>query len=92
MMQYAKAFVGALMAGIASLIVGYSDGTLTKVEILIAVNAFLGALIVVFAVPNKQPATASAAIDATNYAAITALQAKANAMQAQLDAMVTKPQ
>lgn len=53
-MRYAKAVVGALVAGLTSL-QSNVDGGLTAQEILQAIIATLIALGVVWAVPNKPP-------------------------------------
>lgn len=56
MAHYAKAIVGALVAGLGALVTGLSDEALSTAEWLIALIAFLTALGVVWAVPNR-PAT-----------------------------------
>ena len=53
MAKYAKAIVGALVAGLGALVTGLTDNTLSTAEWLVAAIAFLTALGVVWAVPNK---------------------------------------
>jgi hypothetical protein len=51
---YAKAVIGALVAGIGVLVTGLSTGDdgLTTAEVLVAVAAFLTGLLAVWATPN----------------------------------------
>lgn len=53
MLTYAKAIVGALIAGLGSLATGLGDGSLSPQEYLYAGIAFLAGLGIVAAVPNK---------------------------------------
>lgn len=52
--QYAKAIVGAVIAGLSALGTGLDDGNLSTQEIVTAIIACLVALGVVFGVPNGQ--------------------------------------
>ncbi|HET9866436.1 MAG TPA: hypothetical protein VFQ06_04020 [Nitrospira sp.] len=53
MAHYAKAIVGAFIAGLGALVTGLADDALSNSEWLIATIAFLIALGGVWAVPNK---------------------------------------
>lgn len=53
-MKYAKAVLGAVIAGCSSLVTALDDGTVSAQEALIAFVAALTALGVVYAVPNKE--------------------------------------
>lgn len=53
MQTYAKAIVGALIAALGTVSAGLSDGSLTPVEIVAAITAFLVAFSAVWATPNK---------------------------------------
>jgi len=50
---YAKAIVGALIAGLTALLPAFDDGAVTTAEWLVVGIAALGAFGVVWAVPNK---------------------------------------
>lgn len=52
-MNYAKAIVGALIAGLSAISTGLADGSLSPQEYVTAAIAFLIGLGVVYAVPNK---------------------------------------
>lgn len=52
MSKYAKAVVGAIIAGLGPLYLALDDGRLTSQEIVTVVAAFLTALGVVWGVPN----------------------------------------
>lgn len=52
---YAKAIVGALVAGLTALATGYDDNHLAANEIIMAAVAALTALTVIWAVPNSPP-------------------------------------
>lgn len=52
-MKYAKALVGALVAGLTAVGTGLADGTMSGQEWLTAAVAFLIALGAVAGVPNK---------------------------------------
>lgn len=51
-MKYAKAIVGALVAGLTAIATGLTDDVLTNAEWIAAAIAFLGAGGVVWGVPN----------------------------------------
>lgn len=53
---YAKALVGALVAGLTALLPALADERLTSTEVVTAVIAFLVALGAVYAIPNRDPA------------------------------------
>ena len=53
--KYAKAIVGALLAGLAAYSAALSDGTVSRGEWVAVAVALVGALGAVWAVPNKQP-------------------------------------
>lgn len=53
MSQYAKAIVGAIIAGLSSIAVAMESGPVTREDILAAVIATLVAAAGVWAVPNK---------------------------------------
>lgn len=53
--EYAKAIVGAVLAGLAALATGLSDNVMTPVEWIMVATAFLTAGAVVFGVPNMDP-------------------------------------
>jgi hypothetical protein len=50
---YVKAILAAVSAAVASLVTALDDGNITTQEGLIAVGAFLGALGVVYVIPNR---------------------------------------
>lgn len=51
-MRYAKAIVGALIAGLSSLATALDDAALSAQEVIIALVAVLVGLSVIWAVPN----------------------------------------
>lgn len=53
-MRYAKAIVGALVAGLGVLAGALTDGQVTAAEWVAVASAAVGALAVVWAVPNKE--------------------------------------
>ena len=53
--SYIKAILGAVSAAVASLVTALDDGSINLQEGMIAVGAFLGALALVYAVPNRPP-------------------------------------
>ena len=52
---YAKAIIGALVAGLGALGVALEDGSINSQEYVTIAAAFLVALAAVFIVPNSQP-------------------------------------
>jgi len=54
-MRYAKAIVGALIAGLSALITALDDSHISMQEGLTAAVATLVGLSVIWAVPNKPP-------------------------------------
>lgn len=52
---YAKAIIGALVAGLGALGVALEDGSVNSQEYVTIAAAFLVALGAIFAVPNTQP-------------------------------------
>lgn len=52
---YAKALIGAVVAGLGALSVALEDGSISSQEWISIVAAFLVALGAIFAVPNAQP-------------------------------------
>lgn len=59
MMKYAKAIVGAVVAGLTSLQAALDDGGITAQEGVAAAIATLGALGLVWAIPNGPTVTTS---------------------------------
>lgn len=55
MKEYAKAIVGALLAGLAALATGLADGSMTPVEWVLMASATIAAGGIVFGVPNASP-------------------------------------
>ena len=54
-MQYAKAIVGAVLAGLGALATGLSDNVMTPVEWVMVASATIAAGGVVFGVANRDP-------------------------------------
>lgn len=54
-MRYLKAIFGALSAGLGSLAVAYADNVITNQEIITIAIVTVGALGVVWGVPNSPP-------------------------------------
>lgn len=55
--EYAKAIVGAVLAGLGVLATSLTDNVVTPVEWIGVASAFLATGAVVFGVPNAEPAT-----------------------------------
>lgn len=53
--EYAKAIVGAMLAGLAALATGLSDSVMTPVEWIMVATAVLTAGVAVFGIPNREP-------------------------------------
>lgn len=58
--KYAKAIVGALATGLTALLPALDDGAITTAEWVVVGIATIGALGVIWAVPNKAPTDVSA--------------------------------
>lgn len=54
MNKYAKAIVGAVMAGLAATGTALADGQVTAVEYTVIASAVVGALALIWAVPNEE--------------------------------------